>query len=92
MKTQKEIDEQIIALKEIKPKVRPHSVFGDSNLDKLDAQIKVLEEDMDSGEIWDEWPEEEGDMEIRMAADDARSWIDDESEIDDLAADWPLIK
>ena len=92
MKTQKEIEKQITALKEIRPKVRPYSVFGDSNLDKLDAQIKVLEEDMDSDEVYDEWPGEEKDMETRMAADDAIAWRDGESEIEDLAADWPLLK
>ena len=90
MKSQKEIDEQIKKLNEIKPKVKPTTVFGDSNLDKLDAMIKVLEEDMDSDEIWEEWPGEKN-IEIRMSADDARSWIDDESDIDDLAEDWPLI-
>jgi len=90
MKTQKEIEKQIVALKEIRPKVRPYSFFGDDNLAKLDAQVKVLEEDMDSDEVWGEWPEEESDMEIRMAADGAVAWRDGESEVDDLATDWPL--
>lgn len=91
-KTQAEIDKQIEALKAIRPKVKPYSAFGDNNLDKLDAQLKVLEEDMDSDEVWDEWPEEEADSEVRMSADDAVSWRDGESDIDDLAEDWPLIK
>ena len=91
MKTQKEIDTQIERLKAVMPNVRPTSFFGDSNLDKIDAQIKVLEEDMDSDDVWDEWPEEEGDMEVRMSADDAVSWRDGESDIEDLAEDWPLI-
>jgi len=92
MKSQKQIDEQIKALKAVRPRVRPHSTFGDYNLAKLDAQVKVLEEDLDSDDVWDEWPEEESDMEIRTAADDAVDWRDDESDIDDLAADWPLIE
>ena len=92
MKTQEEIKVQIERLKAIRPDIRPTSFFGDSNLDKLDAQIKVLEEDMDSGDIWDEWSEEESDMETRMAADDARNWLDDESDIEDLATDWPMKK
>ena len=91
-KTQKEVDMQVAALKAIRPKVKPYSHFGDSNLDKLDAQVKVLEEDMNSDEVWDEWPRDEADMEIRMSADDAVSWRDGESEEDDLAKDWPLIK
>lgn len=91
-KTQKEIDAQVKALKEIRPKVKPYNFFGDSNLDKLDAQVKVLEEDMISEEVFDEWPEEEGDMNIRMAADDAIAWRDGESDEEDLATDWPLEK
>ena len=89
-KTQKEIDEQVEKLKAIRPRVKPYSFFGDSNLDKLDAQVKVLEEDMIEDDITDEWPEE-SDMEIRTAADDTVNWRDGESEIDDLAKDWPLI-
>lgn len=90
-KTQKEIDEQVEKLKAIRPRVKPYNFFGDSNLDKLDVQVKVLEEDMDSGEVYDEWPEEESDMETRMSADDAINWRGGESDIDDLAKDWPLI-
>ena len=91
-KTQAEIDKQVKKLKAIRPKVKPTTYFGDSNLDKLDAQVKVLEEDMDFDEVWNEWPEEEKDMEIRMSADEAVSWRDGESDEDDLAEDWPLIK
>lgn len=91
-KTQKEIDEQVKKLKAIRPKVKPTNYFGESNLDKLDAQIKVLEKDMDSDEIWDEWPKGEADMEIRMSADEAVNWRDGESDENDLAKDWPLIK
>lgn len=91
-KTQKEVDEQVKRLQAIRPKIKPYSYFGDSNLDKLDAQIKVLEEDMNSDKVWDEWPREEADMEIRMSADEAVNWRDGVSEEDDLAKDWPLIK
>lgn len=50
----------------------------------------MLEEDLDSDDIWDEWPEEESDVETRMAATDARNWLDDESEDGDLAEGWPM--
>lgn len=90
-KTQAEIDEQVKRLKEIRPNVRPTSAFGDSNLDKLDAQVKVLEEDMDSDDVWNEWPEDEGDMEIRMSADEAINWRDGKGELEDLTEDWPMI-
>ena len=91
-KSQAEIDEQIKKLEAIRDKIKPTNYFGVSNLDKLDAQIKVLNEDMDSDEIWDEWPVEESHVEIRMSADEARSWIDGESEIEDLATNWPMKK
>lgn len=91
-KTQEEINEQVEKLKAIRPKVKPYSAFGDDNLAKLDAQVKVLEEDMDSDDVWDEWPRDEADMETRMAADDAINWRDDNSSgEDDLAKDWPMI-
>ena len=89
-KTQAEIDKQVEALKAIRPKVRPHTAFGDSNLDGSDAQIKVLEEDMDDDEVWNEWPGEESDMNIRMSADEAVNWRDGESDVVDLATEWPL--
>jgi len=91
-KTQAEIDAQIKALKVVRPKVKPYSAFGDDHLRNLDAQIKVLEDDMDSDDVWDEWPDEEGDVGTRMSAEDAVSWRDGESDIEDLAEDWPLIK
>lgn len=91
MKTQKEIKEQIEKLKAIRPKIRPTSFFGDSNLDKLDAQVKVLEEGLDQDDIYDEWPRDEEDMEVRMSAEEALNWLDGESEFDDLTEDWPLL-
>jgi len=90
MKTQEEIQKEIKALKAIRPKVRPFSYFGDDNLAKLDAQVKVLEEDMDSDDIWNEWPKAEEDALIRLTADDARNWMDDASDVDSLADEWPL--
>lgn len=90
MKTQEEIKKEIEALKAIRPKVVPYSMFDDDNLAKLDAQVKVLEEDMDSDDIWDEWPGEESDMGIRSSAGDARNWIDGYGDDDSLANGWPL--
>ncbi|GAH46107.1 unnamed protein product [marine sediment metagenome] len=91
MKTKEEIEQQITNLKGVRPKVRPHSDFGDDHLAALDAQVRVLEEDMESEDIWFTWPEGEYAMNIREAADEARNWLDGESEFDDLTKDWPLI-
>ena len=90
MKTQKEIDAQIKALKEIRPKVKPYSFFGDDNLAKLDAQVQVLEEDLDEYDVYEEWPEDEEEFDIRACANLAVEWRDGESETEDLADDWPL--
>ena len=92
MKTQKEIDEQIQKLKDVRPKVRPFSVFGTDNLEGLDAQIRVLEKDMDSDDIWDRWDRDEEDVDIRSNAEGALEWREGESEEDDLAKAFPLIK
>ena len=89
MKTQKEIDAQIAALNEVRPRVKPYSFFGDDNLAKLDAQVRVLEEDLDEDDVGEEWPEDD-EMDIRTAADDAVTWRDGESDIENLADDWPI--
>lgn len=92
MKSQKEIDEQITRLKEIKPKVRPYSAFGTDNLAQLDAQVTVLEKNLDNDEIYDRYDRAGLDEETLMGALEARNWLNGESEYDDLAEDWPLIK
>ena len=91
MKTQEETKKQIAALMGIKEKVRPYSAFGDSHLDAIDAQIKVLEEDMDSDDIESEFEiDEQAALNVVRAALNAREWMDGESDVDDLAADYPL--
>ncbi len=90
MKTQGEIKKALDELREIRPNVRPTTGFGESNLDALDAQIKVLEEAMDEDEIWREWPEEIEDERVRLCALDAWRWVKGEGDIENLAADWPL--
>lgn len=87
-KTKEEIKKQIKALKSVRPNIVPRSAFGDNNIARLDAQVKVLEENMDEDEIWDKW----SDMDIAQCAIDALQWMEGDSEIDDLAEDWPLKK
>lgn len=90
-KTQEEVKKQIAVLIKIKPKVPQYSAFGDDHWAAIDAQIKVLEEDMDNSDIENEFELEEGvALNIVTAALDARQWIDGESEEDDLAEDYPL--
>ena len=90
MKTDKEVKEEIKALKTIRPKVRPHSAFGTDNLALLDAQVIVLEENLSSAEIFDRYDHSGIDEEILMAAEDARQWLEGESDIEKLSEDWPL--
>ncbi len=92
MKTQKEIDAQIQRLKDVRPKVRPFSFFGTDNLECLDAMVRVLEQDMDSDDIWDRWDRDEEDFDVRSNADGALKWREGESEEDDLAQGFPLLK
>ncbi len=92
MKTQEQIDEQIKLLKEARPKIVPTSMFGTDNLELLDAQVRVLEQDMDSDDIWDQWNRDEEDMDVRSSAEEALAWLDDESESDNLVDDFPMPK
>lgn len=87
MKTDDEIQAEITALQDIRPRVRPRSAFGDDNIAKLDAQVAVLQNHLDTRKIYDTF---EHDDEALMAALDARQWLDGESDIEHLAEDWPL--
>lgn len=89
MKMQEEIKKEIEALKAIRPKVTPHSMFGDDNLAQLDAQVEVLEGNLDSDDIGDRYDHAGASEEILSAAFHARDWIDG-NETDSLAEGWPL--
>ena len=88
MKTREEVQKEIEALKAIRPKVRPHSMFGDDNLVALDAQVVVLEDDLDNDDIYKEFSQIEHTL---SSALDARTWLDSESDVDSLAEDYPTI-
>jgi hypothetical protein len=67
-------------------------MFGTDNLACLDAQVRVLENDMDRDDIWDHWDRDEEDMDVRSNADAALDWMEGESEEEDLATGFPLTK
>ncbi|KKM04634.1 hypothetical protein LCGC14_1762290 [marine sediment metagenome] len=95
MKTQEQIDEQIKLLKEARPKIVPISMFGTDNLELLDAQVRVLEQDMDSDDIWDRWDRDEEDMDTRSNAEEALNWRDetgDGLDLDNLVESFPMSK
>ncbi|KKM91714.1 hypothetical protein LCGC14_1225870 [marine sediment metagenome] len=80
MKTQEQIDEQIRLLKEARDKIVPTSMFGTDNIELLDAQVRVLEKDMDEDDIYDRWDRDEEDMDVRSSAGEALKWMDDDEE------------
>lgn len=82
--TAKQIQAEIEALTEIKPKVRRLTFFGDDNHKAIDAQIKVLEKDLDEDAIYDRWD----DGRLLDYAQSARAWLDGESEEDSLVEGW----
>jgi len=94
MKTEEQIKIEIEALKTIRPNVIPTSLFGDDNLAAIDAQIAVLEDDMDNDDIYDTYDHCDSQESILESALQARQWIDDEedSDCEGLACEWPLRK
>jgi len=92
MKTQEQIKKEIEALKTVRPRVRPTSIFGDNNLAAVDAQIVVLEYNWENNDIYDEYDHTDSSEYILDAALQARQWIDDEEDSDckGLACEYPL--
>ena len=90
MKTQEEIKKEIKALKAVRPKVRPHNMFGDDNLAMLDAQVDVLENYLDSDDIYERYDHADASEYVLEGALEAWNWVCDESESDSLVEDMPL--
>ncbi len=92
MKTKEQITKEIEALKTVRPNVRPTSMFGDDNLGSVDAQVEVLENNLDDGEIYERYDHAGSSEYILDAAFAARQWVDDEEDPDceGLACEWPL--
>lgn len=80
-----ELVAEIAALQELRPKIRPRSMFGDDHLAAIDAQIEVLSEQMSGEKIYDRYyvederktdvptPESENILHNAMIA---RQWLD----------------
>ncbi len=76
--TDKQIEAEIKALESLKPKV-PQGTMTD-NKRAIDAQIAVLKGRLDHDAIYDRWPDDERDAEIRFDASDAREWMEGEKQ------------
>ena len=72
--TPEEVQAEIKKLKEMKPKVRHHTGFGDDNWAAIEVQIRVLEQLLDADDIYDRWDMDDHLLESAMYA---RDWLDD---------------
>lgn len=95
-KTEAEIIAEIQKLKDIRPKVRPTSFFGDNNLAGVDAMIRVLEERMDEDKVYGVFEgdpdneEYESDIDLVNTALDAVRWMKGEHDTPSLVDGLPL--
>ncbi len=76
MKTQKEINEEIKRLNKLIEQVPQYNFFSEDNHEKINAQIEVLENDMDDDEINERWAGED-EVDINDHAITAACWRDD---------------
>lgn len=51
MQTTKQVDEEVSRLKALRSQIPPTTFFGGNNLAQLDAEIAVLERDLDEDDI-----------------------------------------
>jgi len=72
-KTKDEIDREILALQALidNPKFPRTNFFRESNVDAINAQIKMLKLEVTEDQIYDEFD----DYNQQVAADDAHDWM-----------------
>ncbi len=76
-------------LREVQLRVRPDTVYNDSNIDCIEAQIRVLEEEMKLGEAVEEWPRALS-WYLNMNAREAVAWLNDPRK-ECLARNWETL-
>lgn len=88
--TQEQIDAEIVKLRQMMPTVRETSLFGDNNHEAIEAQIRVLEEDMTDNDVYAEWGTEDPEENhyIIHSALSASQWLAGDGETDTLAEEW----
>lgn len=97
-KTEKQIKKEAEALVKLKPQVPMYTAFGDNNHAKIEAEIRVLSDNMSEDDIYDTWPvdgkDDEESLEFERenghensAALYVRQWMDGEEE-DGPAKGW----
>lgn len=88
MRTQEEITAEIAALNSLRERVPTHTLFGEDNQARIDAQIEVLQDEMDDDEIYDRWADvgEDPNETILSDALDALDWLNGDAPAP--SADW----
>lgn len=84
--TKEQIAEQAQKLRDLKPKVRHYSHFGDNNWEQIEAQIAVLEGTPVSHYLG-------ASIEVHGAAQDAKDWMNGEplEDAEDLVGVWSTL-
>ena len=100
MKTIAEIKNEIDALKKLQPRIekeKPETYFGDNNVDAIAAEIWVLEQTIKNTgicippkneKIDERYNNGDGENFVLQSAFDAVGWIEENSDIKSLAAEW----
>jgi hypothetical protein len=74
-RTPAEIAQEVKTIREMKPKIRQHTAFGDDNHASIDAQVNVLDNGLTEDQVYSEYGEDDGES-IVMAALDALFWLE----------------
>lgn len=89
--TAEQIAQEVSELKNLRDRVRRYTSFGEDNRAAIDAQIDVLENNLDEDSIYDRYDWEGNDRQLSNALD-ALSWLTDETEFAPSIEWRPLIR
>jgi hypothetical protein len=87
MRTKEEINEQVKWLRENKHRIPVTNAFGDNHHDAIDAQIRVLEDEMDEDTVEHEFPYHDPETgegyedNVRENARQASDWLHDFNDV-----------
>ena len=88
MRTHEEKKQVIEALEAQKKNLPEYSMFGTPNHQKADAQIQVINQNMDAEEITKEWGEEYDEEgipnDVAIGAMEVYNWLEGELETEDI--------
>lgn len=84
-KSDAEIQAEINKLRALMPVVPPRTFFGDSNVEAVKVQIRVLNEKLTVARIFDTYEDNEH---LLDAALGARRWVDGQGDFEYLSDEW----